>query len=161
MKYLVAGQKKESFFHKRKNRIVLGPVIAIVTAFLLPFVFGYEHVFDWKTLFQFLVLFTLIELISSYLNKEEKAEGLIALDFKDDSIELSYFSGDITVLDHNQIQAIHKDVTKIVIDVRNKKKVYGIPYSYFGYDDVQKMKIDVDRVSQKISSLPKENPAFS
>jgi len=153
--------KKKNHSFNRKNRVIFGPLIAIATAFLLPFVFGYEQVFDWKTLFQFLVFFLLIEMIASYLNKEEKPEGLVALDFKDDSIELSYFSGDTTVLDHNQIQAIHKDVTKIVIDVKNKKKVYGIPYSYFSYDDLQKMKIDVDRVSQKISTLPKEYPAYN
>lgn len=161
MKFIVAGQKKNSFFHSRKNRVLFLPIIAIATAFLLPFIGGGEQVFDWETLIQLLIFFVFIELVVSYLYKEEKTEGLVSIDFKDNSIELTYFSGEATVLAHDQIQAIHKDVTKIVIDVKNKKKVYGIPYSYFEYEQIQNIKSEVDKVSKMISVPSIQNTTFS
>lgn len=161
MKFLVASQMSNSFFHNRKNRVLFLPIIAIATAFLLPFIGGGEQVFDWKTFVQLLIFSVFIELVVSYLYKEEKAEGLVSIDFKENSIELTYFSGDSTVLAHDQVQAIHKDVSKIVIDVKNKKKVYGIPYSYFEYEQIQNIKSEVDKVSKKISVPSIQNPTFS
>jgi hypothetical protein len=160
MKYFVAGQKKNSWFYSKKNRFIYGALASVASAFLVPFLFEHGVVFEWKTFFQFLVIFVVLELAHYKFVKEERGKGMVSLDLQSDAIVMTYFNEDTTVIPHNQIQAIHKDVTKIVIDVKNKKKVYGIPYSYFSYDDLQKMKIDVDAVSKKISIPSTENPAL-
>lgn len=161
MKFIVAGQKKESWFYNKKNRLIYAIIAPAMVGFILPLLFGEGEVYDWKSSLQLFGLLVFIEILYRSFNKEEKAEGLVSIDFKDNSIELTYFSGEATVLAHDQIQAIHKDVTKIVIDVKNKKKVYGIPYSYFEYEQIQNIKSEVDKVSKMISVPSIQNTTFS
>jgi hypothetical protein len=157
MKFIVAGQKKESWFYNKKNRIIY----AVIASLISPFVLATGESFEWKSIIWTMILFAGFELIIHKTNKEEKADGMITLEFLDDIISIKFFSGDVVEIPHNQIQAIHKDVTKIVIDVKNKDFVYTIPYSFFSYNDLQKIKKEVDRISKKISTQPKENPAFN
>lgn len=161
MKFIVAGQKKESWFYNKKNRLIYAIIAPAMVGFILPLLFEVGEVYDWKSSLQLFGLLVFIEILYRSFNKEEKAEGLVSIDFKDNSIELTYFSGEAKVLAHDQIQAIHKDVSKIVIDVKNKKEVYGIPYSYFEYEQIQNIKSEVDKVSKKISVPPIQNPTFS
>ena len=148
MKFIVAGQKKEPWFYKKKNRIIY----AVIASLLSPFVLSNGGSYDWKSTIWTLILFAGFELLVHRTNKEEKAEGMISLEFLDDTITMKFMSGDVVEIPHNQIQAIHKDVTKIVIDVKNKEFVYSIPYSFFSYNDLQKIKKEVDRISEKIST---------
>ena len=161
MKFIVAGQKKESWFYNKKNRLIYAIIAPAMVGFILPLLFGEGEVYDWKSSLQLFGLLVFIEILYRSFNKEEKAEGLVSIDFKENSIELTYFSGDTTVLAHDQIQAIHKDVTKIVIDVKKKDYVYSIPYSFFSYNDLQKIKKEVNRISEKISTQEIKNPALS
>jgi hypothetical protein len=157
MKFIVAGQKKESWFYKKKNRIIY----AVIASLLSPFVFSNGESYDWKSTISILILFAGFELLVHKTNKEEEADGMISLEFLDDTITMKFISDDVIKIPHTQILAIQKDVTKIVIDVKNKDFVYSIPYSFFSYNDLQKIKKEVDRISEKISTQEIKNPALS
>lgn len=161
MKFYLVGQTKESWFLKKKNRRIFGAILSINSAFMIPFILATGETFDWVIFIWTLIFFGGFELIYKFTKKEEEADGMVTLEFLDDKISMKFFSGDIVEIPHTQIQAIHKDVTRIVIDVKNKDFAYSIPYSFFSYNDLQKIKREVDRISEKISTQEIKNPALS
>lgn len=161
MKFYLVGQTKESWFLKKKNRRIFGVILSINSAFMIPSILATGETFDWVIFIWTLIFFGGFELIYKFINKEKEADGMIYLEFLKDTITMKFISDDVIKIPHIQIQAIHKDVTKIVIDVKNKDYVYSIPYSFFSYNDLQKIKKEVNRISEKLSTQEIKNPALS
>jgi len=161
MKFTVGGQKEDSWFHSKKNRIIIGIVASVQSTFVIPAILSTGETFDWRMFFWTFIFFGVIELIFTFIGKKEDTDGMMSLELLDDDIIIKFISGEVEEIPHNQIQSIRRDLTKVIIDVKGNNYVYNIHYYNFTYNDVQKIKKEVDKISQKISTLPKENPAFS
>lgn len=161
MKFTVGGQKEDSWFHSKKNRIIIGIVASVQSTFVIPAILSTGETFDWRMFFWTFIFFGVIELIFTFIGKKEDTDGMMSLELLDDDIIIKFISGEVEEIPHDQIQSIRRDLTKVIIDVKGNNYVYNIHYYNFTYNDVQKIKKEVDKISKKISTLPKENPAFS
>ncbi len=161
MKFIVGGQKEDSWFHSKKNRIIIGIIASVQSTFVIPAILSTGETFDWKMFFWTFIFFGVIELIFTLVGKKEGTDGMMSLEIIGDAIIINFLSGKTIEIPHYQIKSIRKDTTKLIIDLYDKDFVYNIHYYNFTYNDVQKIKKELDRINQKIYSLPKENPAFS
>lgn len=145
MKYFVAGQKKESIFNIRKNRIMLFAIGAVLIA--IPSLIYYDYK---EAIMQVLtggLIFAVIEFIMSKLPKKD---FLTVLEITDDIINVgNRFAKNNQSVSISAIKEIEKSLTEIRIVSKEADEI-NIPFSLFSYNDVQSIKAEIDRVRDKV-----------
>lgn len=153
MKYFVAGQKKESIFNIRKNRIKLR-VIAYTLLFASSLLFD-DVIRALIDTLRVVALFFLVDLLGSFFTKDKEKNYVTSLKIINDNITLESFykKHDQSVLIEN-IKKIDRSLTEITI-VSKEGKGIVIPLTIFSYNDIQLIKAEMDRVKERIE--PSQN----
>jgi hypothetical protein len=153
MKYYLNGQKKEPFFNKRKNRLmvfgILGVIYAIYAILEVNFLWALTNSI-WT-----IIIFVAVEIYMWYTPNKDY---ITSLEINDKAITLEYFyekhDQHIRIED---IKNLERNLTELIV---RKKDGSGmtIPLTIFSYDDIQLIKADIDGLKTRIESSGK--PAY-
>lgn len=153
MKYFVAGQKKESIFSKRKNRLILlGVGLVLITVPSLIY-------FDFKeAIIQIVPTLVIFAIFDFFMSKMPAKEFVISLEFTDTEINVgNHYEKHNQTIPISEIRSIVRSANEITIHSMNDKTIL-VPLSNFSYKDIQSIKAEIENITTKLESSGK--PAY-
>lgn len=153
MKYFVAGQKKESIFSKRKNRLILlGVGLVLITVPSLIY-------FDIKeAIIQIVPTLVIFAIFDFFMSKMPTKEFVISLEFTDTEINVgNHYEKNNQTIPISEIRSIARSANEITIHSMNDKTIL-VPLSNFSYKDIQSIKAEIENITTKLESSGK--PAY-
>ncbi len=153
MKYFVAGQKKESIFSKRKNRLILlGVGLVLITVPSLIY-------FDIKeAIIQIVPTLVIFAIFDFFMSKMPAKEFVISLEFTDTEINVgNHYEKHNQTIPISEIRSIVRSANEITIHSMNDKTIL-VPLSNFSYKDIQSIKAEIENITTKLESSGK--PAY-
>ncbi len=153
MKYFVAGQKKESIFSKRKNRIILLGVGLALIAIPSLIYFGFK-----EALFQIVPTLVIFAIFDFFMSRMPAKEFVTSLEFTDSDINVGYhFEKHNQSISISEIRDITRSANELTIHSKNDNTILVL-LTNFSYADIQSIKVDVDGVNSRIECS--ESPAY-
>ena len=153
MKYFVAGQKKESIFSKRKNRLILlGVGLVLITVPSLIY-------FDIKeAIIQIVPTLVIFAIFDFFMSRMPAKEFVISLEFTDTEINVgNHYEKHNQTIPISEIRSIARSANEITIHSLNDKIIL-VPLSNFSYKDIQSIKAEIENITTKLESSGK--PAY-
>lgn len=153
MKYFVAGQKKESIFSKRKNRLILlGVGLVLITVPSLIY-------FDIKeAIIQIVPTLVIFAIFDFFMSRMPTKEFVISLEFADTEINVgNHYEKHNQTIPISEIRSIVRSANEITIHSMNDKTIL-VPLSNFSYKDIQSIKAEIENITTKLESSGK--PAY-
>jgi hypothetical protein len=153
MKYFVAGQKKESIFSKRKNRLILlGVGLVLITVPSLIY-------FDIKeAIIQIVPTLVIFAIFDFFMSRMPTKEFVISLEFTDTEINVgNHYEKHNQTIPISEIRSIARSANEITIHSMNDKTIL-VPLSNFSYKDIQSIKAEIENITTKLESSGK--PAY-
>jgi hypothetical protein len=153
MKYFVAGQKKESIFSKRKNRLILlGVGLVLITVPSLIY-------FDIKeAIIQIVPTLVIFAIFDFFMSRMPTKEFVISLEFTDTEINVgNHYEKHNQTIPISEIRSFVRSANEITIHSMNDKTIL-VPLSNFSYKDIQSIKAEIENITTKLESSGK--PAY-
>lgn len=153
MKYYVAGQKKESIFSKRKNRLILMGVGLALIAIPSLINFGFK-----EAILQIVPTLVLFAILDFFMSRMPAKELVTSLEFTDSEINVGYhYEKHNQSISISEIRDISRSVNELSINCKSDKTIL-VPLSNFSYADIQSIKAEIEDVKTRVDNG--ESPAY-
>jgi hypothetical protein len=139
MKYFVAGQKKESIFSKRKNRLILLGVGFVLITIPSIIYFGFK-----EAIIQIVPTLVIFAIFDFFMSRMPAKEFVTSLEFTDSEINVGYhYEKHNQSISISEIRNIERSINEITIHSKSDTIIL-VSLSNFSYADIQSIKAEIE-----------------